>query len=1166
MIKIFLPYFFLFTGMLCADVNLASPDPGFEQGKKFWYFMKPVQYGSFVREGTGGSQALMIRNDSELPARQGGLYRKDFIPVSAGKTYIFEVDFRGKLTEGFASGRVNVFKKDKEKKNTLIKTFETLRVSGEPGRWNRLHCTFTVPPDGELIHFELSARNFRGTIFFDNVSLTEGDGAFRIPLLEAPPDTGKRDADFADRALRLTGFLAYPLHNDALADEQTEVLLAQTRYAIYGTILLHHDPMRKLKASCTRRDGPLWNDDSVEIFITQTNAFRPYYHFILNTTNAVYDALENNAVWNSNIKTVSQRLSDSCDCIHFVLPLKDIGYHSELDAHMNELRWRMNFTRSHHLPGKPVVYSTFAKVNSFHNPENFVVMEGLTGGRPSIVSCRYRNLGTADENAVKQQRVWPIHQPLYQELLSDKPNPLKGESAFIWPRPIEAKANTEFAIQYGQPYTLEMILEEYRKFRLHPYSTGNLAALSEWGRKTGIGAAVYAPYYLNNYSFIYDPAANRDFLNEVKSILTQYHTGIWAVSLGDEAFSQTLRRFIARANDPGELEKDAALRRAVEQIRTEYGFGKYSVPKSLNEENPFGWIAVRRWALDRMLETQKALYELCKEYRGVNGKPILVISHDHVDWAFMQNQSRFASWQDIVTAQILPSNDPNRQTIAFRAKLLRDLTAKNVWLCVHVEPYAGNYSSKETAASLSEAVRGGGTGLQLWNYDFVADQRKMGSSQFDYYGHRPRWDTLMDCVRKMQQNNLLQFPKEDFAILVSNTTSFAHAKMRIPQYESAFNLMGPGAGAWFRFISDTQVLDHKIDLTDWKLLIIPKGNIISRELAPKLKEFLRQGGTILCFDPEFMSSHISGENTSFLREEIFGAKTVPATESQVCFLKQPPFSGTGKAMLPVTGILHTLLPADGTLILAKFSDGKAAMTLKNYPGGGKAILSAFELQLHQNANPLWRAFFKRTLEELGIETGRNIWNFSFPYQPEKEPEFKLKCLTGNHFYWWNNEVRATANVRLPQAYYTYNIAPDGEKGSLRYSFADGRLTNRLKAPQSGDLANFKGNKNLIRSGKLHRGLFADAWSNPAALEIMFHFGEKITVNKAVLFWHGELPDGTVCGTDGREVPFNGGQTDGVRECAISLPGLKTDVLTIRIPNRGRGQSLLLSEVEIWGEN
>ena len=1152
-------------GILAAqEVNLASADPGFEQKTKCWYIMKPRQYAAFAPgEGVGGSTGVKIRNDAETPVKQAGIFRKNYVEVAPGKTYTFEVDFRGQLTRGYGAAQINLFKKEGTKYH-YRKTFETTRVVGDPDRWGRLHCTFTVPEGCDFLHIGLSARDFQGWMLFDNVRLTEGDGSIRIPFLKTPfAADGKWNAAFAEQALTLHDFSAYPVVGDTAAPDRTEVLLAQTADAICGVFLMHHDPAQPLKANVRKRDASVVADDSVELFITHTNAPRPYYHFIFNTVGTVYDALENNAKWNSGVKTACGKLSESCSFIQFVLPLKDIGYHAELDGHMDKLRWKMNFTRTHHR-GKQALYSSFARVISFHNPEHFIVFEGLSGGRADTVSVRYWNQSLQDGAAIRRQRFWPIEKPLYKELLSSVPNPMRGESAFIWGRPIEVPQNTEFAIQYGQRYTLDLMLGEYEKNRLHPYSSSNFGQLAEWGKKTGVGVAVYAPYYMDQCAFLYDPEVNRKFLAAVRKLLEKHHEGIWGVSFGDEVLSQSLRRFVTRANQPEELRKDAALRKAVETIRNQYGSGKYGVPKSLSSEEPFAWIATRRWALDRMLETQKELTRICRSFKGCRGKDIVVISPDHVDWSWMQHQSRLAPWQDVICAQCVPLNDPARQTLAFRSKLLRDLTEKPVWLCAHVEPYSGNYTSEETAAFLSEAVRGGATGLQIWNFDYIADQRGMGSSQFDYYGHRPRWETIMDCLRRMREDNLLKYPEPEFAILVSNDTAFAHPKMRTAQPEAAFNLFGPGAGSWFRFLSDVQLLDGKAKLADWKVVVVPKANILDRRLAPQFMDYVRGGGTLLCFDPDFMGHDVSGESAADFREELFGARTVSGkAQSSIRFSSGGLFGSAAGKPLTVTRSSHFLEVAGDTEKLALFPDGKTAVSMKKYPGGGRAILTAFELQHYQSADPAWRNAARRILAGLKISGSLPIWNFLYPHKKEAEPEFPDKCLTGNNFYWWNNTVRTPGNLRLPEAWYSYSIAPDNAGGKLRCSFAEGNLTNRLKAPQAGDLANRR-NRALVKSGKLHRGLFADTWKRTEPLEIVFHFGKRQIVKKAVFFWNGSLPDFTVRDDAGKAYPVRGGKTAGVERAEVVLPSLRTETLTVRIPERGKGEHLLLSEVEIWG--
>ena len=87
---LFILSFFCIQNIFSAEKpNMASADPGFEQKTKFWYIPNPKGYTFFEKEGKRGN-ILLLSNQAEAPAKRGGLYRKNFIPVEEGKTYTFE--------------------------------------------------------------------------------------------------------------------------------------------------------------------------------------------------------------------------------------------------------------------------------------------------------------------------------------------------------------------------------------------------------------------------------------------------------------------------------------------------------------------------------------------------------------------------------------------------------------------------------------------------------------------------------------------------------------------------------------------------------------------------------------------------------------------------------------------------------------------------------------------------------------------------------------------------------------------------------------------------------------------------------------------------------------------------------------------------------------------
>ena len=305
-----------------------------------------------------------------------------------GKTYTFEADFKGELSEGYASILLSIFG-EKKGKQAYLKSFESSRISHTRGEWVRISMTFTIPEGGKKVHYGLFARNFCGKAMFDNVNMFEGD-SYTLPLVKKGLALdGKWDDSFVENALKIQDFNAYPVKDNTPAPEKTVIYLARTNDTIYGQALLCHAPGKVLRAEAGKRDGALWADDSLEFFITLTNAARPFYHFMFNIQGDVYDALESNKKWDSSFRAKGGRKDEKSHFIQFALPLKEIGFDAELDAHLHKLSWKINFTRNH--PDMVPRYSTFAPVLVFRDPASFisVTSPGKNGSRE--IWGRYRN-------------------------------------------------------------------------------------------------------------------------------------------------------------------------------------------------------------------------------------------------------------------------------------------------------------------------------------------------------------------------------------------------------------------------------------------------------------------------------------------------------------------------------------------------------------------------------------------------------------------------------------------------------------------------------------------------------------------------------------------------------------------------------------------------------
>ncbi len=162
--------------------------------------------------------------------------------------------------------------------------------------------------------------------------------------------------------------------NGQKAAEQTVFQVAASSEGLYWAFRSFD---KDLQCKITARDGELWQEDSLELFICADDPLpedpnvRRGRHFIFNALGARYDdtflAGVSNAKWNSDWKCAAKKNADG-----FTAELFIPYYAMELDQ--AKKFWRFNVGRENYT-GEKMEISVWSPTNAFLHMDNFAVLE-----------------------------------------------------------------------------------------------------------------------------------------------------------------------------------------------------------------------------------------------------------------------------------------------------------------------------------------------------------------------------------------------------------------------------------------------------------------------------------------------------------------------------------------------------------------------------------------------------------------------------------------------------------------------------------------------------------------------------------------------------------------------------------------------------------------------
>jgi len=207
-----------------------------------------------------------------------------------------------------------------------------------------------------------------GPSLVDTVLIQQAKGskaASQVPTCKPNKAKGKIKLDgvLNDADWQSCQQLDLRLLNGGEPSERTYAKITYDDKGIYVGVYCNDATALTAKCSETKRDGNVWNDPSIEIFVDPKLSKTNYYHFALNKANVQTDAYGTDSSWNCSWKTATH-IGDNFWSAEAFLPFSELG----IDSMVGE-RWGINVYRTDPQKNEYTCWSpTFA---SFHTPERF---------------------------------------------------------------------------------------------------------------------------------------------------------------------------------------------------------------------------------------------------------------------------------------------------------------------------------------------------------------------------------------------------------------------------------------------------------------------------------------------------------------------------------------------------------------------------------------------------------------------------------------------------------------------------------------------------------------------------------------------------------------------------------------------------------------------------
>ncbi|MBN1344331.1 MAG: DUF4091 domain-containing protein [Phycisphaerae bacterium] len=210
-----------------------------------------------------------------------------------------------------------------------------------------------------------------------------------VPVTEPPTIDGRLSEPCWQTPSAATDFRL--LKTGKPASQHTEARVAYDADTLYVAFTCRDDQMDNLVANETKRDGDVYNDDSVELFLAPHTDPEPYDHFLVNPANTQRDDLGADPSWNAAWKSAVWRGPDRWT-VEMAIPLKSLPLTTSSFG-----PWRINFARNQQSREE---LSSWAPCQSgFHEPKGFGTLIGV---KANLAPMLRRQMGATLTDLARQ--------------------------------------------------------------------------------------------------------------------------------------------------------------------------------------------------------------------------------------------------------------------------------------------------------------------------------------------------------------------------------------------------------------------------------------------------------------------------------------------------------------------------------------------------------------------------------------------------------------------------------------------------------------------------------------------------------------------------------------------------------------------------------------------